>query len=213
MATLDTRRLFSGPGWTLSLILAGNLIPVLGVAFLGWDAAQILLLFWAENVVIGLLTLPRILAAEGGRPEQEGAPAATGCFFVVHYGVFCIGHLVFALMLASDFVQADGRGGGVGFRTFGDGGFWLAVLAIGLLHLIAQIRDWWMKRAWRDASPVLEMFRPYGRIAVLHVTVLAGAWLMLTFKAPAWTVLLLCLGKALLEVIGALATGRLSRRT
>ena len=210
MALLDPRRLFAGPAWTLGLILAGNLIPVLGVAFLGWDAAQILLLFWAENIVIGLLTLPRILAAEGGRPEQEGSPAATGCFFVVHYGVFCIGHLVFALSLANDFVRADGQGG-VWARTFGDGGFWLAVLAVAVLHLVAQIRDWWMKRAWRDASPVLEMFRPYSRIVVLHVTVLVGAWLMLTFNAPAWAVLLLCLGKALLEVIGAVATGRLSR--
>ncbi|MBX3477136.1 MAG: hypothetical protein KF910_05995 [Brevundimonas sp.] len=207
---LDLRRLLSGPGWALSLILAGNLIPVFGVAFLGWDAAQILLLYWAENVVVGFLTVPRILAAEGGRRDQEGSPAANGCFFSVHYGVFCIGHLVFALSMANDFARVDGQGG-VWSRTFGDGGFWLAILAIALLHLIGQVRDWWMKRAWRDASPMMEMFRPYGRIVVLHITVLLGAWLMLALKAPAWTVLLLCLGKALLEVIGAVATGRLAR--
>lgn len=206
---LDIRNLFSGPAWTLGLILAGNLIPVFGVAFLGWDAAQILLLFWAENIVVGLLTLPRILAAKGDRSGQEGSPAANGCFFVVHYGVFCIGHLVFALSLAGDFARTDGQGD-VWTRTFGDGGFWLAVLAIAVLHVISQIRDWWVKRAWRDASPMLEMFRPYGRIVVLHVTVLFGAWLMLALHAPAWTVLLLCLGKTVLEVIGAVATGRLS---
>lgn len=210
MATLDLRSLLSGPGWALALILGGNLIPVFGVAFLGWDAAQILLLYWAENVVVGILTLPRILAAEGGRKDQDGSPAATGCFFSVHYGVFCIGHLVFALGMANDFARVDGQGG-VWSRTFGDGGFWLAILAIALLHLIGQVRDWWMKRAWREASPMMEMFRPYGRIVVLHITVLLGAWLMLALKAPAWTVLLLCLGKALLEVIGAVATGRLAR--
>lgn len=216
MSLVAVRRLLSGPAWTILGIAVGVVIPVLGVAFLGWDAAQILMLYWAENLVVGVLTLPRILAARGDRnapPDQSmGSAAGTGCFFSFHYGVFCFGHLIFASMLASDFIRADGAGGDLWTRTFGDPGFGWAVLGLAVVHLVSQIRDWWMVRAWRDASPTLEMFRPYGRIAVLHVTVLCGAWLMLTFNAPAWVVLLLCVGKAALELVGAVLTGRLSLR-
>lgn len=211
MLMSDIRRVFSAPAWTIGLILIGNLIPVFGVAVLGWDAALILLLYWSENVVVGLLTLPRIVRARGDRTGKEGSPGANGCFFAVHYGVFCIGHLVFAMVLANDLAKVDGQGDVWG-RTFGDRGFWLAVAAIAILHLVQQVRDWWMIRAWRDASPIMEMFRPYGRIAVLHVTVLFGAWLMLELKAPAWTVLLLCVGKAVVELAATAAAGRLFRR-
>ena len=213
MPLTDLRRLTSGPWWTVAAILIGNLIPVLGVAFLGWDAAQILILYWAENIVVGVLTLPRILSARGmrvGPGQPPSSPLAVGCFFIVHYGVFCIGHLVFAMMLAVDLVEADGLGGDVWSRTFGSTAFLWAVLGIAMVHLIMQIRDWWWVRAWRDAEPTLEMFRPYGRIFVLHLTVLVGAWLMLTLHAPAWTVLLLCLGKAMLELVGAVLTDRIS---
>lgn len=214
MPLIDARKLMDGPQWAVAAIVISNLIPVFGVAVLGWDAAPILMLYWAENIVVGLLTLPRILAARGGRTGGPGQPPsnplAVGCFFVVHYGIFCIGHLVFALALAGDFIEVDGRGGDIWSRTFGDPSFSWAVLAIAGIHIVMQIRDWWMVRAWRDASPTLEMFRPYGRIFVLHLTVLMGAWLMLAYKAPAWSVLLLCLCKAVLELVGAVFTGRLT---
>ena len=38
---------------SLVLILA-NLIPVIGVLLYEWDVLSILLLYWAESVVIGL---------------------------------------------------------------------------------------------------------------------------------------------------------------
>lgn len=215
MALIDA--LMSGPRWTLAAIAVGNLIPVLGVIFLGWDAAQILMLYWAENIVVGLLTVPRILAARRASDQATGATAGSaavvGCFFVVHYGVFCLGHLIFALSLAADFIESDGGGGGdIVSRTLGDPGFLWAVLGLTVVHVVMQVRDWWMVRAWRDASPSLEMFKPYGRIFVLHLTVLLGAWLMLALHAPAWVVLILCLGKAGLELMGAVFTGRLTLR-
>ena len=212
MSLSALRQLTSGPRWTIGAILIGNLIPVFGVAFLGWDAAQILILYWAENIVVGVLTRPRILAARGGRsgPGQPPSnPLFVGCFFSVHYGIFCIGHLVFAMALASDFVKADGLGGHVWSRTLYSSNFLWAVVGVAAVHVVMQIRDWWMVRAWRDAEPTLEMFKPYGRIFVLHLTVLVGAWMMLTLHAPAWTVLLLCLAKAALEFVGAVLTGRI----
>lgn len=216
MALIDAHSLMSGPRWTVAAILVGNLIPVAGVLFLGWDAARILMLYWVENVVVGLLTLPRIVAAQrlptGASGGRLGNAISVSVFFVIHYGVFCMGHLVFAMALAADFIAAEGGDRDVWDRTFDDPAFLWAILAMAALHLVTQVRSWWMTGAWRQASPTLEMFKPYGRIFVLHLTVLLGAWLLLVFKAPAWVVLILCLGKAGLELAGAVLAGRIDPR-
>lgn len=216
MPLIDVRRLTTDPRWTIAAILVGNLIPVFGVLFLGWDAAQILMLYWTENIVVGLLTLPRIVAAQrlptGVSGGRLGNALGVAAFFVIHYGLFCLGHLTFALDLAGDFIAAQYGDRDVWARTFGDPAFLWAILAMAALQLVSQVRDWWMAGAWREASPTLEMFKPYGRIFVLHLTVLLGAWLLLVFKAPAWVVLILCLGKAALELAGAVLTGRIDPR-
>ncbi len=48
-------------------LIAANLLPLLGVIFLGWDAFAILLLYWAENVVIGAINVLKIIACNPDR--------------------------------------------------------------------------------------------------------------------------------------------------
>ena len=52
------------------------------------------------------------------------------------------------------------------------------------------------------------MFRPYGRVFVLHITVLLGAFGLHAIGAPTWTILLLCVGKMVLELGAVLGFGR-----
>jgi hypothetical protein len=184
-----------------------NLIPVGGVVFLSWDAGAILILYWIENVIIGALTLPRIVMAQGAVPHRQGGQresrAGLGCFFVIHYGIFTLVHGVITLVLAARFVTEDA----VGLQ--GDLGW--AVAATAILHGVAFFRDWIRPRKWLTASPAFEMMRPYGRIFVLHITIILGAWGLSELSAPTWTVLVLCLLKAVLELIID-ALGRAGRR-
>lgn len=193
-------------------IVLVNLIPIGGVVLLGWNGAQVLILYWLENVIIGVMTLPRVLAARGqfgppGRqPGQSAPPSAlgTGCFFVVHYGIFCLGHGLFTFVIAMDFLRSsDPALSGPLFDT----PFLWGLLGLVGLNLIALWRDWWRPRAWRTANPISEMFRPYGRIFVLHVAVLGGAWAMQKYHAPEGAILILCLGKAVLELATGWLTG------
>ena len=51
-------------------IVVFNLVPVVGVLFLGWDLGLILILYWIENGLVGLSNLPKILAARGSVLED-----------------------------------------------------------------------------------------------------------------------------------------------
>ncbi|RZJ03392.1 MAG: hypothetical protein EON89_11775 [Brevundimonas sp.] len=200
------------PSWrTIALIVVGNLIPVVGVLAFGWNATQILILYWCENVVIGLMTLPRILTAQvvvrypdrPGQIQLDNAigKAFLGGFFVVHYGIFCLVHGVFAVLLVSGAMggTADSLTG-VWSQTFGESGFRWALLGIVLVHAVIFVREWVIGAGYRRSDPGTEMFRPYGRIIVMHLTVLLGAWGLAAVGAPAAAVLTLCLVKTVIEI-------------
>ncbi len=191
-------------------VILVNLIPVGGVVLMDWDAGQILFFYWFENVIIGLVTAPKVFAARNYvrdeySPKQNHA-VGMGCFFMLHYGGFCLVHGVFTLILAVSFIADDPALSGVVDPPFDATFLWGLAFLLGL-HVFALVRDWWLPRAWRTASPTLEMFRPYGRIFVLHITVMGGAWAMQEYSAPEWTILILCLGKAVLELLTIWITG------
>jgi hypothetical protein len=48
---------YKASAWVL---IATNVLPLLGVVFLGWDAFAIVALYWAENVVIGAINVLKI---------------------------------------------------------------------------------------------------------------------------------------------------------
>lgn len=189
----------------LLLIVLLNLIPVAGVAFLGWDAGYILLLYWAENLVMGGIALIRILTARGDErgpnPQGLGSRLGLGCFFVIHYGIFCLGHGAFAASMASRLSPGGAGREDLWARTFGDRSFQIALLATAVIQVVILVRDWWMAGRWKQSSPGLEMFKPYGRIAVLHVTIILGAWGLAVVNASTSAVLVLCLMKLILELI------------
>lgn len=193
------------------LVLLGNLIPAAGVLVWGWDAASILFLYWCENVVIGLMTLPRLLTAQGSIAETPARPGTIRiplgdlagrlfltAFFIVHYGLFCVGHALFLGVLASDFV-GDPLGRALALLHQRDFRIALAV-AFGV-QLVLLVKDWFLSGAWRRSDPGTEMTRPYRRILVLHMTVILGAW-MVGFVGPSTSaVLTLCLFKAAAEIL------------
>ena len=190
----------------MTIIIIGNLIPIFGVRFLGWDAAQILILYWAENLTIGLLTIPRILGARGDE-TTGGDRLGLAAFFMVHYGFFWLIHGVFAWSLAGDLAEQTRTSTGVWAGTFGTSEFRWALLGLVFMQAVAFVREWRLSGRWRTAMPRTEMFRPYGRLIVLHLTVLVGAWSLLELGAPASTVLLLCVGKMLMELLTEGAAG------
>lgn len=182
-------------------VLVINLIPAACVLWFGWSALTLLLLYWAENVVLGLINLVKmiVVAVSGGV-----SGVLTGLFlipfFLFHYGAFCAGHLFFAVMVVGGLSS-----GGDPMESFAlvwdDRWRYLApLLAMTAFHLAALVQ-WLRAGAWRDKPLNLQMGEPYGRIIIMHVTILIGAVLIVATHQPAAAVALLAVLKTLFEAV------------
>src|SRR5690242_1804010 len=47
-----------------AVLVAANLVAVHGIFALGWDVFPLILLYWIENVVVGVLNVARMLAVD-----------------------------------------------------------------------------------------------------------------------------------------------------
>ena len=204
--------------WTL---LAVNALPLVGVWLWGWSVFDIVFLYWVENVVIGAVNVLRMAVCRGegppparrpprgqprpGKVSRGGAIAHLGAklfmipFFIVHYGMFCFGHGEFLVALFADEAGADSLSGLLGDpRALLASGFGLAVGALALSHLVSFVTNFLLGGEYRRANVAQLMFRPYGRIVVMHLAILFGALVTEFFGSPvALLVLLVALKTAI----------------
>lgn len=172
---MTDRLRFTGRTSAVLLILS-NLIPLIGVLFFGWSLFALMLLFWIENLVIGFYALLRIFYAGLG---PRGLKVFVVPFFVVHFGMFSLAHAILVLAL---FNPGGYRAFEAGLETgtiisslppFSH----LALPAAALLfsHGYSFVTNYLRGGEFSTTIPIAAMFQPYGRVAVLHATVIAGA--------------------------------------
>lgn len=200
-------------------LLVANAIPIVGVAFLGWSLMTILVLYWLENGIVGLWTIPRIALARGtgvGGPVGLG-PEAAGCvryslipFFIVHYGLFWFVHGVFILTLplfasmggagpATRFGEALG-GDAPGFGSVDQGAVAFAALALVVSHGVSFFVNYLGAGEYLRTTPQARMVAVYGRVVVLHLTILLGAFAVAILGGPIWILVILVVGKTVLDL-------------
>ncbi len=193
--------------WTL----ASNAIPVFGVLFFGWAALPLMVYYWLENVLIGILNLPKILLA-GLTKElpQKVLALFLAPFFVFHYGMFCLVHgvFVFGLFAASDAFAGRAEPTTKTFDVFArvgamlrDGGnFKWSIIGLVAILIFRFVVLWLGRAQWRETDPKRQMIEPYGRIVVLHFALFLAAIPIVAFGQPAIGVLFLALFKTALEL-------------
>jgi len=183
------------PGLPLLALILANLVPLAGVLFLHWDVGAIVVLYWMENLIIGLYTLLKMLVS-GGR-------SALGLmlFFCLHYGGFCAIHGVFVLELtrfageiSTELPTASWPGPLVLIQKllyFGQQlldaapqEFTWACIALLLSHGVSFVVLFIGQGEYRHTTVNALMSAPYKRIAVLHIAVIAGGFLVVTLGQP-----------------------------
>ena len=185
---------------------AVDLIPIYAVIVLGWGAVPLVFLYWLENLVIGVMTIARMIAAGIGKGAGGLAQLLFFVpFFTVHYGLFCFGHGLFLLVLQSDDFAHLGPTTNIGSEYVGivehagsAGPNMLTFIAIiFVFNIFLFIYDFIGKREFLNVEPAEEMFAPYGRIMLLHVALFAGMFALINFGEPMLGVLSLILLRVL----------------
>jgi hypothetical protein len=197
-------------------LLAANAIPLFGVLFLDWDAFYVVLLYWTENIVIGFYNVLKMMFAAVPHPIAHLGKLFLIPFFIVHYGGFTAIHGFFVLAL----FHKDGQGppmGGMDWPCFLVFVQMLinvikymysvippqvrfAVLALFISHGVSFVQNYLIKREYTTAKPDKLMGSPYGRVIVMHITILAGGFLTMTIGSPAPLLVILIGLKTILDV-------------
>ncbi|PKO15162.1 hypothetical protein CVU37_13350 [candidate division BRC1 bacterium HGW-BRC1-1] len=196
----------------VSLILA-NLVPVFGVLFGSWTVSDVMIVYWLENVVVGFFNVLRMVFAQGGfapdvnkainalTPQskilQHTAKLFFIPFFIVHYGMFTMIHGVFVVVLFGSGGPFSGsastlQGGPFAMLSAGlhqTPLFW-PILALMLSHGISFWFNYIKDGEYLTADLPTLMSRPYGRIVVLHLTIILGGFAVMAFHG-AWGALVL----------------------
>ena len=191
------------PPVSAPVLIAANLLPIAGVLFWDWRVADLVILYWVENLVIGAMHVLRILFARPDRLIKEGpeladgqllaAKAALAGFFLVHYGGFCIGHGMFLAAL----FPVPGNAGATTLdvwpmlsQMLREPGSLAAIAVLVASHGYSFARNYIGREEYRRVDIGQMMFRPYGRIFVVHMFIIVGALLLQALNAPLAALLL-----------------------
>jgi len=191
--------------------IAVNFIPLAGIFLFGWNAFDLMLLYWLENVIVGGLAVAKMLL--GGILRGTGhfvVSATMSAFFTAHYGLFCFVHGIFVWTLFGDGAQQSmnffspfDMARGVLSHANAEPGFWWG--ALGLVAAYGGMLLFWLfSRGWRETGMVAEFTRPYVRIILLHVTIIVVAMPVMLLGSPTIGVVFLALLKSWLDISFAL---------
>lgn len=160
------------------------------------------------------------LTASGSRPLlaplQLVPRAGLAIFFLVHYGIFWLVHGIFVFSLPELGSLGVAAGQGVGacealivpqpgefpapadpaqcanpFGVIAWGSVLVGALALFLSHGASFLLNFLGNGEFEGTSPARQMAAPYGRVIVLHLTILLGAFVVAFLGAPVGALLLL----------------------
>jgi hypothetical protein len=159
-----------------------------------------------------------------GRPMNDVGRRAIAGFFVIHYGIFWVVHGIFVLTLPlfagigsavpDAIFVGEGEGGfvdgvfvGPSVAPGGDmttgfalGPVLLAVIALAISHGVSFWFNYLGRGEYRRTSAALQMFAPYGRLVVLHITIILAAIAIAFTGAPAAALAILVLLKTVMDI-------------
>jgi hypothetical protein len=193
--------------WAVVALVVANLIPLIGVLFFGWSVWNILVIYWLENGIVGVINVLKMSVATGdevtpgvtlmvnGRPATSATKMGLIPFFIVHYGIFWFVHGIFVLTLPAFFSLMSDDG-----MTLDLGPVVFAALGLAISH---GLSFWWNflhGGEYRRTAAAALMFAPYKRLVALHITIIFGAFAVMFTGAPAAAVAVLVAIKTAIDL-------------
>lgn len=180
------------------LLIGANLLPLAGALLWGWKVFDILLLYWVENIIVGIMNVFKMIAVMVRKKLFIAFPIVP--FFIFHYGMFTAGHGIFVIMLFGLKLQTGQSAEWADVETLmlgvaDDPLFLFAVLGLVASHGFSFFFNFLRGGEVDSTSLPQQMGAPYGRIMVLHITIILGGGVALSAGEPVWALALLTLLK------------------
>jgi len=168
----------------ITLVLA-NLWPLVGVLFFHWTVFSVVLLFWLENVIVGVFNVGRMWMAGAPGPGGPVQKVFLIPFFLVHYGMFTAIHgmFVFALFagpLGTDTFDPDHMG-----RMVVESGVLPPAIILAVSHGYSFAVNYLGSGEFRTTTLQHLMTQPYTRVVILHVVIMFGGFVVMALGSPA----------------------------
>lgn len=198
--------------WPISsgVLIAANVAPLIGVLAHHWTVFAVVLLYWCENVVVGVFNVLRMLCAQPQNTLAQAGKVFLIPFFCVHYGMFTLVHGVFVFgLFGGGFKQWSGfptphtvldavRQTGLGW----------GVAALIASHGFSFFHNYLAGGEYRRVGLPQLMMQPYGRVVVLHLAILGGGFLVMALGSPVPALVLLIVLKTAIDLGAHLAERR-----
>ena len=202
-------RIGSSLGALIALIVA-NVIPLLGVLFLGWSVWNILIIYWLENGIVGAFNILKMARAEGTSADPgpalmiNGQPASSMSKIRPDA---VLRHALRHLLVRPRDLRVHAAGlrrilspGAADEMTIEPGSILVAGFALAVSHGLSFWWNYLRGGEYRRATAASLMFAPYRRLIVLHLTIIFGGMAIMFTGAPAAAVAILVLVKTVLDV-------------
>lgn len=197
----------------LVLVLA-NLLPMVFVGKMGWGlmddspdakkvfvelASILLILYWAEIMVVGLFNLVRMILI-------APAKATLGThlwklffvpFFAAHFGFFCVGiGLAIQLIYGKDNFEIEEQ-----IAAMINGSTEKLFWALFISHLFSFFWNFVVQREFRRTTVTRRMILPYIRVLPTTILTIAAAFIFQKVELPIWSLFVFIGVKTLIDLI------------
>ena len=202
---------------SIALLIISNLIPVIGVIYAGWSAASIVLVYWAENLVIGIYNILKMLTVAPSKKDKLFHRVFAPAFFIIHFGGFAAGHGGFLLDIfdiQSAASPADGQewpGPLILLQMLYTvmqslfmqmpAGFIWAIAALFISHGISFTQHFIMGGERYRTSVNKLMIQPYSRVLVMHIAIIVCGFMVVKLGSPLSMLVALVLVKTGMDIM------------
>lgn len=218
----------------ISVVLV-NFIPFSSLIFGNWDLSDVLVFFWLENIAIGFFYILRIIFSTASaskvvsvenkeiyyNSEQRKKNRLINLiskffavpFFIFHYGMFTAFHGMFVIgLFAFSNNHSFGTLSNVSLPVLVDylinQSFLFGFISLFVSHGISFLLNYIGKKEYKKKHALELMVEPYGRVMIMHTTILVGGLLSIMIGNPIGVVLTLVILKSVFDLSAHLRTHR-----